>query len=385
MTHTPPIPVSPNEISPTWLTTVLREASVLERGTVVALDWEPIGEEQGFTGVVARLHLEYADRGHEDTAPPSLVAKFPTAERRVPSAYRGVQEADAVAARRHYERCAREAHFYREIGPHSRLWVPHPYYAAADDETGSVVLLLEDLVAARPGDVLAGCSSAEATLVLEAMAPIHARWWGQLSPGALPWLPRWGADAAARQERYARQVGPFLERFGAQLPPPVHDLVDRLRTHYASVLFALGQAPAAVLHADLHLDNVMFNPPGTASPAVVLDWQGVSRGAAAVDVALFVFGSLAVGERRVAEQDLFCCYHALLVEHGVRGYPLQRLHDDSRLALLWQLAGTVGWLASVDPDRLMGRERALADAAIRDGRLVSALLDHAVGHRIDTI
>ncbi len=282
-----------------------------------------------------------------------------------------------AATRQHYERCAREARFYQEIGRSSPVPAPRFYYGAADDETGRVVLLLEDLVAARPGDVLRGCSPAEAALVLEAVAPIHARWWGRFDSGTLAWLPRWGADPSARQERYVGQVGPFLERFGHRLPPSFREAIDRLRTRYAAVLSALERAPATVIHADLHLDNVLFNPPGTLTPAVVLDWQSVSRGAAAVDVALFVFGSLAVEDRRMAEEGLLRRYHALLVEHGVGGYSLERLRDDCRSALLWQLAGTVGWLAGVDPDRLAGRERALVDAAIGDGRLVAALLDHA--------
>jgi len=383
-TPTLPTPVSPDEIDPAWLTRALRTAGALGRGRVAAVDWVPIGEERGFTGVVARLHPNYAGRGPDEAPPPSFVAKFPTAERGAPSAYRAAKAGDAAAARRHYERCAREARFYREIAPIAGASVPRPYYAAADDATGRVLILLEDLAAGRPGDVLGGCSPEEAGLVLEAVAPLHARWWGWRGADAFPWLPRWGANPAAAQERYAGQIGPFLERFGDRLPSPVRGLVERHRTRYARVLAALGDAPAAVIHADLHLDNVVFDARNAAPSAVVLDWQGVARGAAAVDVVLLVVGSLAPEERRAAEIDLLRRYHERLVAHGVRGYPLERLQDDVRLALLWQLAGTVGWLAGADPDRLAGRERALAEAAVGDGRLVAALLDHAAG-RLDDL
>ena len=47
--------------------------------------------------------------------------------------------------------------------------------------------------------------------------------------------------------------------------------------------------------------------------------------------------------------------------------------EDCRLALLWHLAGTAGWLAGVGPARLVGRERALVEAAVGDGRLVETL------------
>ncbi len=376
MTRTLPVPAAPGEVTPAWLTAVLREAGVLHRAIVTAVDWDSIGEERGFTGVVVRLRPWYTDVDGEGPAPPSLIAKFPTAERGVPSAYRAARGRDPAAARRHYERCAREVRFYLELAPASPAPAPRLYHGAADEATGRVVLLLEDLGEARAGDVLRGCSPEEAALVVEVMAPFHARWWARPLPDRYSWLPRWGGDYGARQARYGRQVEPFLARFGHQLPASLHAVVDCLRSCYGAVLAALDRTPATVVHADLHLDNILFNPPGTAPPAVVLDWQGVASGAAAVDVALFVYGSLDVAERRAAEDDLLRRYHALLVDHGVTGYSLGQLRDDCRLALLWQLAGTVGWLAGADAARLAGRERALVEAALGDGRLVAALLDH---------
>jgi len=382
MTDTTRLPAAPEEIDPAWLTTALRAAGALRRGRVAAVDWEAIGEERGFTGVVVRLRPRYADDEPSENPPPTLVAKLPTAARRAPSAYPAAHRVDAAAGRRHDERCAREVCFYRELAPVVETPVPRAFFAAADAVTGRVLLLLEDLAAARPGDVLRGCSPDEAARVLDAVAPLHARWWGRRDPDPFPWLPRWGSDPAARQERYAGQVGPFLERFGGRLPAAIRELVERLRTRYAAVLTALDMAPAAVIHADLHLDNVAFNPQGAGSPAVVLDWQGVARGAAAVDVAGFVFGSLAPDERRAAEEELLRRYHTRLVEQGVGGYPLARLREDSGLALLALLARTVGWLVGADPDRLVGRERELTEAVIGDGRLVAALLDHGT-RRLD--
>ena len=376
-----PLPAAPDEVTPAWLTTVLRDAGLLRETEVASIAWEPIGEEQGFTGVVARFHVRYASETPRATAPPALVAKFPTAPRPTPSGYATAQARDAAAARSHYARCAREVAFYRTIAPIGPALAPRLYYGAADDATGRVVLLLEDLSGARAGDVLRGCSPAEAALVLDAVAPFHAHWWGRAD---LPWLPRWAGDYHARQERYARQVDPFLERYGAHLPATVRAAVHGLRRGYAGVLAALDRAPATVIHADLHLDNVLFAPPDTDPPAVVLDWQGVAWGAAAIDVAFFLVGSLAPDDRRSAEDDLLRRYLARLAAHGVAGYPMARMRDDLCLALLWHLAGTVGWLAGADPARLTGRERALAEAAIEDGRLVAALLDHDAARLIDS-
>jgi hypothetical protein len=93
---------------------------------------------------------------------------------------------------------------------------------------------------------------------------------------------------------------------------------------------------------------------------------------------LFPFGSLSPEDRRSAEGVLLDRYAELLAAHGVRGYSRENLRLDCRLALLALFAGTIIGIASLEPDELSERERALQDAAITDGRLIAALLDHDV-------
>jgi hypothetical protein len=88
--------------------------------------------------------------------------------------------------------------------------------------------------------------------------------------------------------------------------------------------------------------------------------------------------SLSVDDRRAAEGELFDRYLTLLSLHGVRGYTVEVLRTECGLALLVRLAGTVGWLSSLDGDLLTERERALQDALFANGRFVAALLDHDV-------
>jgi hypothetical protein len=75
------LPAAPDEVTPAWLTTALRDAGVLRETAVASVDWEPIGEERGFTGVVARLRPRYGDGVPADGLPSSVVAKFPMAAR----------------------------------------------------------------------------------------------------------------------------------------------------------------------------------------------------------------------------------------------------------------------------------------------------------------
>ena len=365
------VPDTPDDLTPAWLTAALGETSVLRRGAVATAEWERVGQEYGFTGLVARVQLRY--EGADGDEPRSLIAKLPMAEGDVVSGYRAVQERDPELMRRYYERCVREEPFYREVGA---SFAPTLYYSAVDDVRRRVVLLLEDLSPARQGDVLHGCSIEDAAVVIEEIAPFHAQWWGERAPAGA--FPRTRDDHHARQLRYDRQAGLFLERYGDALPAAVSSVIERLRSRLAGVLATLAERPHTLIHADLHLDNVIFDGPGAGRSAVVLDWQTAVVGSPAWDVALFLFGSLSVGDRRTAEGALLQRYATLLAEHGVRGYTVEDLRADCRLALLAWLAGTVGWLTRLDPDELTGRERALQEAVLADGRLLAALLDHDV-------
>lgn len=371
-----PIPTNLGEITPAWLTNTLHQTASGRQARVSAVEWEIIGEERGFTGVVARLALRYAEEVTGEAGPASLIAKFPMAARGAQSAYRATQERDLNARRSYYARCAREVRFYCEIAPQGPVIAPRCFYAGADDTTLMIAMLLEDVRATHEGDVLVGCSPDEAGCVLDPLARFHARWWGADRAQTFAWLPRWGGDPAAQQARYEQRFPRFLERYGDRLPGELRELVVLLIAHYGAVLATLDAAPATIIHADLHLDNILFTNTASGPLATVLDWQSVCTGPAALDVASFTFGSLAPEQRRRAGDDLIRRYHESLAAEDVRNYTLDAFRRDCRLALLRQLAGSVGWLGSINPDALAGRERQLVDAALGDGRLLAALRDY---------
>jgi Phosphotransferase enzyme family len=261
-----PVPETPEEVTPDWLTAVLNEGGV-RVGRVTDAQWLRVGAEYGFTGLVGRVRLRYD--GAAAGSPRSVIVKLPTAQGDDLSGYRTSLARDPALLRRHYERCVREARFYREL---SVPFAPRLYYAGVDDGRRRVALVLED-ARGRQGDVLRGCSVDDATLVLDELAPFHARWWGQHARRS--GFPRLVGDPQARQVQYGRQVDRFLEEHGGGLPPAVSSICERLRSRLAAVAASLTAGRRTLIHADLHLDNMIFDGRGDGRSVVVLDWQTV--------------------------------------------------------------------------------------------------------------
>ncbi|MGE5156182.1 MAG: phosphotransferase family protein [Betaproteobacteria bacterium] len=368
------MPQGPDELTPALLTRALHDVLRSPGARVVGKGWERIGQEFGFTGLVARLHLTYQPVG---AGPATVVAKFPFWDRDL-SGYRRTQQARPEAARQYRLRAAREAWFYRRFGPDLIGVTPRCYAAADDIEHDRLVLLLEDVESAQTGDALHGCSPGQCEAVLMAIAPLHATAWN--NPELLADLPTWSQDAAARDARQARFRQQWLAlSAGAalDLPDRLLDLGEKLTGRLADVLARLDAGAHTLVHADLHLDNVLFTR-SPHRPAVILDWQSVARGPAALDAIRIVTGSLTPVDRHSHEPSLLSGYKNALRARGVPEHDLDTFEEQCGLVLLTSFAGIIGWIASTRATELHGREQALRDAALGDGSLIAALLDHDV-------
>jgi hypothetical protein len=248
-----------------FLTAVLR-LPVLEVG------YERIGAERGFASAVLRLTIEVHGR-----EPFTVVAKV------------GPDPA-----------LDREVAFYRELADRLAAPAPRCWYAGPGPD-GTPVVLLEDLTSARFGDALAGSSVDDIAAVLASMVPV----WRHPAVGpVLGALPLWGSNPAARQERFRVSWSNLREQLAGELPREIWLMGEQLCDSLEMVASDLRRTPGAVVHGDLHVDNVLFEEDGGGRQPVVLDWGSVCTGHSAIDVFPFVAMSLSPQDHTRYAADL---------------------------------------------------------------------------------
>jgi hypothetical protein len=310
----PPLVAAPEAVTPEWLTEVLRDAGALGAGRVTACEAEPVGTGQVGRNVRFRLAL----RDAPGDAPRSLVCKFVSED--------PLSRATGVAQGNY----AREVRFYRELAATLAVRAPRCFFAEFDPATAGLVIALEDLAPARPGDQIAGCTPDEAALALAELARLHAPRWGDARLAGLDWLTRRSPQSAQVVQALYQSLFPaFAARFGAQLAPDALALAERLGPRLAGWMLA-ADGPLTVTHGDYRLDNLLFGGDAGGPPVAVVDWQTPGHGFALADAAYFLGAGLPVAARRANERALLREYHAGLAAGGVTDLSFERCLEDYR-------------------------------------------------------
>ena len=125
----PGFPISLAGVTPDWLTTVLRDAGALDRGSVTGFDAEIIGQGVGIMGLLHRLHPSYEG----GDGPETFILKSPV-----------LDEGTRFVART-FMFYSKEVGFYRTAADDSPLGTPRCFTAGHDPESDDFILLLEDL------------------------------------------------------------------------------------------------------------------------------------------------------------------------------------------------------------------------------------------------
>jgi aminoglycoside/choline kinase family phosphotransferase len=214
------------------------------------------------------------------------------------------------------------------------------------------ILLLDDLAPAVQGDQIAGCDANSARLAVEALAGLHGSCW--CDPKWLTFgdctMPKPNAALANGLGELARSAADqTISELGSRL-----DWQDRRTIAAAADLvepwLLLEPGRFSLLHGDFRLDNLLFSADSTA--VWVVDWQSITIGLPARDLAYFLGTCLDPQHRRASERQLVETYHATLLRHGVPNYEFSLCYRDYRMAMLQApLLTTFGYAFVAPTDR----------------------------------
>lgn len=305
------IPRTPEDITPQWLGTTL--------GTDVS-DVRVTSIGTGQTGATYRVSVQYCADAQSPTPPATFAVKLPAQDDTV---------RDRVALG-----YLSEVEFYSAVTTEVAIPVPQCHYSEISPEGTDFVLVLADMAPAEQGDQIAGCTSDEAVLAVEALAGLHGPSWGERRFFDLPSIvmPKPGDEAAAKGmgEVAVMAANITLEKLGGSVSDEDR---DTLLTSMSLVTPWLLAEPDrfSLMHGDYRLDNLLYDPDRTR--VTVVDWQTMGIGLPTRDLTYFTATSLAPEDRTAVERELVERYHAALLTHGVMDYDIETCWQDYRLGV----------------------------------------------------
>ena len=307
-------PTHIGELNVVWLNRVLTNRERIDTAKVVDFSAEQLGE-QGQTSVVYRLALIY---DQPTRLPDRLVAKFSVAQDFVKNALRGQNVFE------------REVVFYRRVGDRAGIPVPKCYAAEYDAEKNACVLLLEYVEHESELDLLQA-SMAEIDIVVEHLAPFHARWWQRQEE--LVGIPCEYDRADAHVDNVTRALAKIPEEHLDDVGRTVIEVLELWLQHYPQIAASCASGPLTLCHGSFHRQQLLF-PTAPDDPFRVIDWQSVTIDCGPIDLARLLVTSLLPAARQDHETRLVEKYHALLVKNGIADYALEQVWQHYRLGIV---------------------------------------------------
>ena len=304
------------QITPEWLTRVLRRSRLLSTASVSEVDYD--SDVTSFS-IIAYLRISYS---RKSDAPDRLFLKFskPVHPGSIPEG-------------------GWEVVFYKSVAPHTPN-VLRCYDAVFSEEQRKLHLLLEDVSGTHYSELPSQMppTRRNCELIVRALADIHAVWWERP-----PWeVIGWSLPDQVEVDRRIKDVSDRIARF-------IRFLGDRLtekrRSMYAEVLAGLPELytrlklPTAytVVHDDIHIGNILYPRNPDTDTVRIIDWQTWLIDLAPKDLAhmmaLFWFPE----QRRTLELPLLLQYHERLCENGITNYSWEQLWNDYRLCVIRKL------------------------------------------------
>lgn len=268
-----------------------------------------------------------------------------------------------------------EVRFYNEAAKAIPIAIPDLLAAQSMPGKGSTLVLRDvtesGAIAGHTGEAL---TAAQATLVIEQLARIHAHFWGKAD------LARTYHWLAAPVRRLEDSLGTALavplmmrglHRAGKLIPPAIYTLAVRYARNRHDVMRFLSNAPQTLVHHDCHPGNLFWSQ----SQPGLLDWQLVRFGEGIGDVAYFLATALDPEVRRTHEAKLLSVYIQGLKDNGITGIDSKELLQRYRAHLIYPFEAmvvslAVGGMIKLESNRELIRRTV---AAVEDLAVFSAI------------
>jgi hypothetical protein len=337
-------PPQPEDVTPEWLTAVLRSADALDPATAVtSVRFDSLSAGVGMMGTVSRLHLDYSG---PDPGPTSLILK---------SASEASMSRQVAEQFRLYER---EVKFYLGLGPDLEPTVPHAYFAAYDPVTVDYAILMQDFGGYQTGDQVVGADLEQARHAVVALASFHARYWNGVDDPALDWIPSTNSELVRESMIAGCLAGwdKMVELFDELLPAELKAAKDLYLSRLGAMYAAMARGHQTLAHTDYRADNLLFGSDPTHQPIVILDWSAVAKSKGVQDLAYFLTQNLTDHCRANHEDELQALYFETLVKHGVEDYSFEEFDRDYELGVLFNFVYAIVIASALD----ISNERATA-------------------------
>lgn len=309
---------SAEQVTPEWLTGVLREQRSLAQVQVASVTAGPA--RATFGSCAWQLRVSYA---------PDTLSGVPW------RLFLKVSNPALAPGQFDPRKLAQEVSFYADIAPAMAAPFTIPCWDAAwEPETGAAHILLEDVseTHAAGSDPL---HPGHAEQAIDCLARLHAFWWdhprlGQVTGG----LPTWEERMQDCRDTADSTVA-FMAALGDDLHPRWRGLYERV----LPALPGLCRRQAAgrnltLIHGDAHLGNFLFARNPSGGHTYLADWQFWHATIGGADLAFMMAAEWEPEIRRRLEGRLLRRYHDGLLAHGVHGYTWGQCLDDYRLSVI---------------------------------------------------
>lgn len=277
------------------------ESALLDSGAlaagqrVTACHGQPVGAGQLADSF--QVQLEYAG----PPGPGSVFVKLPTTD----------PDSASTAARIGAYR--REQRFYQDLLPHLEVRTPRllGVLEAGGDDPG---LILQDLSSrARSLDQLADGTVEQVVSAAGQLPGLQAPLWDDPEVGARPWFYNRTTDHIhGLHERYIISWQRHADEVGDALDREQRRVVEAFGAACVEWAAAI-DGPRTLVHQDLRLDNLLYGDDG----AWLVDWQTLSWGPPAWDLAFLLGSALEPADRRAIERRCVEAHVAALAARGV--------------------------------------------------------------------